>query len=95
MYLTDEREKGLKEVIENVEPALFTRVTGLSIENFRTLCELNVFHSGNLNSAIFAFKNYEEGSLSYAGNSKLTDTVGGWDTSLPRAEAIELVQSLN
>lgn len=94
MYLTDEREVGLKDVIENIEPALFTRVTGLSIENFRTLCELNVFHSGNLNSAIFAFKNYEEGSLSYAGNAKLSDIVGGWDTSLPRAEAIELVKSL-
>lgn len=92
MYLTDEREKGLKEVIENVEPALFTRVTGLSIENFKTLCELNVFHSGNLNSAIFAFKSYEESSLSYAGNANLTDTVGGFDSTLSREEAIELVR---
>lgn len=92
MYLTDEREIGLKDVIENIEPVLFTRVTGLSIENFRTLCELDVFHSQNLNSAIFAFKNYEEGSLSYAGNSKVTDTVGGWDTTLTREEAIELVR---
>lgn len=94
MYLTDEREVGLKDVIENIEPALFTRVTGLSIENFRTLCELNVFHSGNLNSAIFAFKNYEEGSLSYAGNSKVTEVVGGWDTTLTREEAIELVKGV-
>ena len=91
MYLTDEREKGLKDVIENIEPALFTRVTGLSIENFRTLCELDVFHSGNLNSAIFAFKNDEEGSLSYAGNSKVSDTVGGWDMSLPSDEVVELM----
>ena len=92
MYLTDEREVGLKDVIENIEPALFTRVTGLSIENFKTLCELNVFHSGNLNSAIFAFKNYEEGSLSYAGNAKTAETIGGWDTTLPRAEAVELIR---
>lgn len=92
MYLTDAREVGLKDVIENIEPALFTRVTGLSIENFRTLCELKVFHSGNLNSAIFAFKNYEEGSLSYAGNSKVTEIVGGWDTTLTREEADELVR---
>lgn len=91
MYLTDEREKGLLDVIQNIEPALFTRVTGLSIDDFKTLCELNVFHSGNLNSAIFAFKNYEEGSLSYAGNSKITDKVGGWDTTLRREEALEVV----
>lgn len=92
MYLTDNREISLKDVIENVEPGLFTRVTGLSIENFRTLCQLNVFHSGNLNSAIFAFKNYEESSLSYAGNSKVSEIVGGWDTTLSREEAIELVK---
>lgn len=93
MYLTDEREKGLLDVIQNIEPALFTRVTGLSIDDFKTLCELNVFHSGNLNSAIFAFKNYEEGSLSYAGNSKITDKVGGWDTTLRREEALEVVRA--
>lgn len=93
MYLTDEREVGLKDVIENIEPGLFNRVTGLSIENFRTLCELNVFHSGNLNSAIFAFKNYEEGSLSYAGNSNLTNPIGGRDTTPPRLATIELVKN--
>ena len=93
MYLTDEREVGLKDVIENIEPGLFTRVTGLSIENFRTLCGINVFHSGNLNSAIFAFRNYEESSLSYAGNSKVSQTVGGWDISLDRLDAIEVVRA--
>lgn len=94
MYLTDEREVGLKDVIENIEPALFTRVTGLSIDNFTTLCELNVFHSQNLNSAIFAFKNYEEGSLAYAGNSKVPGMVGGWDTTVSRADAEEIVRVL-
>lgn len=93
MYLTDERERGLKDVIENVEPALFTRVTGLSIDTFKKLCELNVFHSANLTMAIVAFKNYEESSLSYVGNSKVTDTVGGWDTSFSREDAIELARA--
>lgn len=95
MYLTDAREANMQDVIMSIEPALFVRVTGLSIENFDALRKLGIFNSGNLNSAIFAFRNYEEGSLSYAGNAKLSDVVGGWDTSLPRAEAIELVQSLN
>lgn len=93
MYLTDEREISLKDVIENIEPELFTRVTGLSIENFKALCKLNVFHAGNLNSAIFAFKSYEESSLSYAGNSKVADSVGGWDITLPRSDVLELVKS--
>jgi hypothetical protein len=93
MYLTDAREVGLKDVIENIEPGLFTRVTGLSLQDFRTLCDLDVFNRQNLNSAIFAFKNYEEASLSYAGNSKVTTVYGGWDTTLSRDEAVELVRS--
>ncbi len=94
MYLTDAREATIQDVIMSIEPALFVRVTGLSIENFDALRKLGVFHGPNLNSAIFAFKNYEEGSLSYAGNSKITDTVGGWDTVLPRAEAVELLKGV-
>lgn len=95
MYLTDFRETGLKDVIENIEPELFTRVTALKIDDFRRLCELNVFHSANLNSAIFAFKNYEEASLSYAGNSKAPTVYGGFDTILPRSEALEIVRASN
>ena len=34
MYLTDYREESLVDVIRNVEPALFTKVTGLKIKEF-------------------------------------------------------------
>jgi hypothetical protein len=96
MYLTDEREIRLKDVIRNIEPALFTRVTGLSIVNFTTLCDLNVFHSNNLNAAIFAFKAYEEGSLAYAGNSKVSTVVGGFDISLAKSEVTTFIgQAVN
>ena len=95
MYLTDEREMGLKDVIENIEPALFTRVTGLSLEHFKTLVEKRVFHRDNLNLAIFAFKNYEASSLSYAGNAKPLTVVGGWDRTLPVGEVVELVRDVS
>ena len=93
MYLTDFRECALKDVIENIEPDLFTRVTGLSIRDFRRLCELGVFHGPNLNSAIFAFRNYEESSLSYAGNALKIENVGGFDTVVSREESKEIALS--
>lgn len=93
MYLTDFRECTLKDVIENIEPDLFTLVTGLSIRDFRRLCELGVFHRPNLNSAIFAFRNYEESSLSYAGNALKIENVGGFDTVVSREESKEIALS--
>jgi hypothetical protein len=80
MYLTEHREESLKDVICVIEPSLFQRVTGLEIKDFEQLCSLGVFHSGNMNSAIFSFKRFEEGSLTYAGNSNLGDKIGLWDT---------------
>ena len=44
MYLTDYREKCLKDVITQLEPGLFKKVTGLDVEDFTLLCELNVFN---------------------------------------------------
>lgn len=88
MYLTDYREHSLKEVIENLEPQLFTKVTGLTIKEFNLLCELNVFNANLMNDGIFKFKRYEDASLSYTGIDMNADikTVGGWDTVLKREE---------
>lgn len=63
MYLTDYREESLVDVIRNVEPALFTKVTGLNIEDFDALCKLGVFNTQILNQAIYAFKRQEAFSL--------------------------------
>lgn len=43
MYLTDEREETLKEVITEVEPALFKKVTGLTVKDFELLVNLGLF----------------------------------------------------
>ena len=68
MYLTDYREESLVDVIRNVEPALFTKVTGLKIEDFDALCKIGVFNTQILNQAIYTFKRQEASSLT-GGNS--------------------------
>lgn len=67
MYLTDFRENTLKDVITKLEPDLFRVVTGLTVEDFNLLVSLNVFNSAQMNQAVFAFRRYEDSSLSYTG----------------------------
>jgi hypothetical protein len=67
MYLTDFRENTLKDVITKLEPELFKTVTGLTVDDFNLLVSLNVFNSGHMNQAVFAFRRYEDSSLSYTG----------------------------
>ena len=38
MYLTDYRESSLKDVITQLEPGLFKKVTGLEVKDFELLC---------------------------------------------------------
>ena len=87
MYLSDYREIALKDVIIQIEPDLFKKVTGLSVKDFSLLCELNVFNAALMNDAIFKFKRYEDSSLAYTGVIKHTsDEIGGWDTTINREE---------
>ncbi len=87
MYLTDYRERCLKDVITQLEPGLFKKVTGLSVEDFNMLCSLGVFNAPLMNDAIFKFKRYEDASLTYTGLDKhADDEVGGWDTTIRKKE---------
>ena len=86
MYLTDFREYSLKDVIVNLEPELFRKVTGLSIGDFELLVSLNVFNSELMNDAVYKFKRYEDSSLDYTGIDTHKGTIiGGWDTAIERA----------
>jgi hypothetical protein len=67
MYLTDYRENTLHDVITKIEPELFKAVTGLTVKDFELLVSLGVFNSTHLNQAVFAFRRYEDSSLSYTG----------------------------
>lgn len=87
MYLTDYREKSLKDVISLLEPSLFKKVTGMDIGDFDLLVSLNIFNSSLMNDAIYKFKRYEDASLSYTGIDKHeNENVGLFDTVITRKE---------
>ena len=81
MYLTDYREQCLKDVITQLEPGLFKKVTGLDVKDFELLVSLGVFNDSLMNDAVYKFKRYEDASLSYTGiNRHQGEKVGGYDT---------------
>lgn len=83
MYLTDFREYCLKDVIEQLEPTLFRKVTGLMLKDFSLLVSLGVFNSELMNDAVYKFKRYEDSSLEYTGIDRHTGSVVGlWDTAI-------------
>ena len=87
MYLTDFREHSLKDVITQLEPGLFKKVTGLSVKDFELLVSLGVFNSGLMNDAVYKFKRYEDASLEYIGiNKHEGENVGGFDTVISSDE---------
>ncbi|MFI3170383.1 MAG: GIY-YIG nuclease family protein [Faecalibacterium sp.] len=81
MYLTDYRENSLKDVITQLEPGLFQKVTGLNVKDFELLVSLGLFNDSLMNDAVFKFKRYEDSSLGYTGINRHEDEKkGGWDT---------------
>ena len=87
MYLTDYREYTIRDVITQIEPELFKKVTGLSVKDFEILNEIGLFDPEKMNQGIFGFRKYENASLSYTGIDKHAgEDVGGWDTVLRREE---------
>ena len=87
MYLTDYRERSLKDVITQLEPSLFKKVTGLNVADFELLVSLGVFNSGLMNDAVYKFKRYEDASLEYIGiNKHEGEEIGLYDTVLSEAD---------
>lgn len=83
MYLTDYRERSLKDVITQLEPGLFKKVTALSVKDFELLVSLGVFNSALMNDAVYKFKRYEDASLEYIGVNKHDgEDIGLFDTVL-------------
>jgi hypothetical protein len=85
MYLTDYRERSLKDIITQLEPGLFKKVTGLVVKDFELLVSLGVFNSVLMNDAVYKFKRYEDASLEYTGiNKHEGEDVGLFDTVITR-----------
>ena len=88
MYLTDYREESLKDVITQLEPALFRKVTGLTIDDFNLLVSIGVFNESKMNEAVWHFKRYEDSSLEYTGINKhdVDKNVGLFSTSITKED---------
>ena len=89
MFLTDYRERTLRDVITQLEPKLFKKVCGLDVSDFELLVSLGVFNGALMNDAVYKFKRYEDSSLEYAGiNKHEGEEIGLYDTTISREEAI-------
>ena len=95
MYLTDYRERSLKDVITQLEPGLFKKVTGLNVMDFSLLVSLGLFNSALMNDAVYKFKRYEDASLSYTGINKHEDEdFGLYDTVITRKDAKKVFENI-
>jgi len=95
MYLTDYRERSLKDVIAQLEPGLFRKVTGLTVKDFELLVSLGVFNSALMNDAVYKFKRYEDASLSYTGiNKHEGEDIGLYDTVITRKDAQKMFENV-
>ncbi|MCW5938364.1 MAG: GIY-YIG nuclease family protein [Fimbriimonadaceae bacterium] len=93
MFLTDYRERTLRDVITKLEPDLFKRVTGLNVRDFELLVSLNLFNSALMNDAVFKFKRYEDASLVYTGLARHDgELIGLYDTVVSRADAMRVFE---
>ena len=87
MYLTDEREQTLVDIVKEISPQLFKEVTGITIPEFERIYDLELFDKARIDTAIYDFKRYEDASLSYTGLETATpDNIGGFESTITREE---------
>ncbi len=78
MYLTDDRERAVVDIISQVEPELFEKVTTLSLKDFEHLVNAGAFNESKMNDAVWKFRQFEDPSLSYTKKPEV-ETRGGWN----------------
>ena len=81
MYLTEERERALVDVIESVDTELFQDVTGITIEEFQELRDAGAYDENALNQAVLKFREEEAKSLGYLGVDPPSVSDAGWSTT--------------
>lgn len=80
MYMTDFREEKLTDVIKKLQPELFKKVSGLTIDDFELLVDLGLFNSELMNDVVYKFRKYEDASISYTGIDRHDgEVVAGFD----------------
>jgi hypothetical protein len=78
MYLTDDREAVIKDIITQHETDMFERVTGLSLAHFQQLVDARVFDDRKMDDAVWKFRQFEDPSLGYATGQPRGQLRGGW-----------------
>jgi len=78
MYLTDDRERTIRDIITQLEPDLFEKVTQLTLSDFSQLVNAGVFNDSKMNDAVWKFRTFEEPSLHYGEDDAVSHTQGGW-----------------
>lgn len=78
MYLTDDREATIKDIITQQETEMFEQVTQLTLEHFRQLVDAGVFDDGKMNDAVWKFRQFEDPSLDYVADRPHGQLRGGW-----------------
>jgi hypothetical protein len=78
MYLTDDRETAIKDIITQHETEMFEQVTGLTLTHFHQLVDAGVFDDGKMNDAVWKFKEFEDPSLDYTSDRPTGHLRGGW-----------------
>lgn len=87
MYLTDERERTIRDIVSEINPGTFKEVTGITIREFDRINALGLFNESKINEAIFDFRRYEDSSLSYTGmEHDAPEIIGGFSTTKTRRE---------
>ena len=82
MYLTEEREKALVEVIQSDDTELFEEVTGITLEDFKMLREAGAYDDNALDRAVLKFREEEAKSLGYLGVEPPSVSPAGWSSSV-------------
>jgi hypothetical protein len=77
MYLTDDRERTIHDIVTQLEPELFEKVTTLSMKDFERLVNAGAFNGSKMDDAVWKFRQFEEPSLSYMPRPEVT-LRGGW-----------------
>jgi hypothetical protein len=78
MYLTDDREKTVYDIITQDETEMFEKVTTLSLKDFERLVNAGAFNASKMNDAVWKFRQFEDPSLSYTKPPEV-QTRGGWN----------------
>lgn len=96
MYLTDNREKTVTDLITKYETQLFQQVTQLKVSDFQMLLAAKVFNESKMNDAVWKFREFERPSLSYGdetGETKAEAKVSGGFSVARNEKLAKLIDS--